>query len=77
MSGRPPGAPVAAPRRAGLLRRVLGVLIAWPILALAVLLPLRLRVRLAELIGALMDWAYGSYLALLRWLLRRLEDDRE
>ncbi len=74
---RAPGALGAEPTRTSLPGRVLRILLAWPILVLAVLLPLRLRVRLAELIGAIMDWAYGSYLGLLRWLLRKLEDDRE
>jgi hypothetical protein len=74
--------PVQAPGALGVedaRRHPLGIavrmLLAWPVLVLAVLLPLRLRVALAELLGKMMDLAFGSYLRLLRWLLGKLREE--
>jgi hypothetical protein len=72
---RPPGALGQEPSVSHPAVAWMRVALAWPVLVLAVLLPLRWRVRLAELLGWSMDRAYGSYLGLLRWLMGKLREE--
>lgn len=71
--------PVPPPRRSrhpgALLGRAFLFLLGSLILLFAVLLPYRVRIAFSDIVGRSMNWFYHSYLRLLRWFFRKLEEE--
>jgi hypothetical protein len=56
---------------------MLGKLLAWFVCGLAILLPWRLRVLYADLIGWLVQFLYFTYYGILNFLLAELRKAKE